>query len=543
MSIAAAAVVVPLGFLFFLSGLIVNLAQAICFVVIRPLSKNTYRKINRVLVELLWLELIWLIDWWAHVKVQLYTDSETFNLMGKEHALLICNHRSDIDWLVGWVLAQRAGCLGSALALMKKSSKFLPRNPSLFKIGMCSAHSPDHIAFFQELLVMAMSVHLGDSLFNNDLVAHVLPSPFFITYPTKLAAIVSLSFEQLHEQYNIFFLGCTDLVVRFDKVLPSALDKHLFPLLGASLAGLGVPHWRFSAWCQDCIVHVADRLACFSIVVPPFLVGTKVIGWSMWFSEYVFLERSWVKDESILKAAFQRLKSFPHPFWLALFVEGTRFTQAKLLAAQEYAASTGLPIPRNVLIPRTKGFVTAVSNIRSFVPAIYDVTVVVPKDQPPPTMLRIMKGQPSVVHVHIKRHSMKELPETDDGVAQWCRDVFIAKACTMGLLFDDLLDKHLADGTFDEQLQDTGCPKKSFLVVISWSCLLIYGALKFFQRSSLLSSWKGIAFSAASLAIVTILMHTLILFSQSERSMPAKVNVGRPKDGGMSSETSKDKQQ
>ncbi|KAK9128127.1 hypothetical protein Syun_016924 [Stephania yunnanensis] len=386
MSIAAAAVVVPLGFLFFLSGLIVNLAQAICFVVIRPLSKNTYRKINRVLVELLWLELIWLIDWWAHVKVFSHFLLVPFHSSSKEHALLICNHRSDIDWLVGWVLAQRAGCLGSALALMKKSSKFLP-----------------------------------------------------------------------------------------------------------------------------------------------------VIGWSMWFSEYVFLERSWVKDESILKAAFQRLKSFPHPFWLALFVEGTRFTQAKLLAAQEYAASTGLPIPRNVLIPRTKGFVTAVSNIRSFVPAIYDVTVVVPKDQPPPTMLRIMKGQTSVVHVHIKRHSMKELPETDDGVAQWCRDVFIAK--------DDLLDKHLADGTFDEQLQDTGCPKKSFLVVISWSCLLIYGALKFFQRSSLLSSWKGIAFSAASLAIVTILMHTLILFSQSERSMPGKVNVGRPKDGGMSSETSKDKQQ
>lgn len=42
------------------------------------------------------------------------------------------------------------------------------------------------------------------------------------------------------------------------------------------------------------------------------------------------------------------------PFWLALFVEGTRFTQAKLVAAQEYAASRGLPIPRNVLLPRTK---------------------------------------------------------------------------------------------------------------------------------------------------------------------------------------------
>jgi len=35
--------------------------------------------------------------------------------------------------------------------------------------------------------------------------------------------------------------------------------------------------------------------------------------------------------------------------------------------------------------------------MRQFVPAIYDVTVAVPKDQPSPTMLQIFKGQPSVV--------------------------------------------------------------------------------------------------------------------------------------------------
>ena len=55
-----------------------------------------------------------------------------------------------------------------------------------------------------------------------------------------------------------------------------------------------------------------------------------------------------------IQSGLQRLRDFPLPFWLALFVEGTRFTQAKLLAAQEYAASTGLSVPRNVLIPRTK---------------------------------------------------------------------------------------------------------------------------------------------------------------------------------------------
>ncbi|KAH7853362.1 hypothetical protein Vadar_001573 [Vaccinium darrowii] len=386
MAIAAAIVIVPLGVLFFLSGLVVNFIQAICFVLVRPLSKSLYRRINRVVAELLWLELVWLFDWWAGVQVKLFTDTETFRLMGKEHALVICNHRSDIDWLVGWVLAQRSGCLGSSLAVMKKSSKFLP-----------------------------------------------------------------------------------------------------------------------------------------------------VIGWSMWFSEYLFLERSWAKDETTLKSGLQRLRDYPQPFWLALFVEGTRFTQAKLLAAQEYAASTGLPVPRNVLIPRTKGFVSAVSNMRPFVPAVYDISVAIPKDSPPPTMLRLFKGQPSVIHVHLKRHLMKELPESDDDVAKWCRDIFVAK--------DNLLDKHNAEGTFGDQEQDTSRRMKPLVVVVAWVCLLGFGAMKFLQWTSLLSSWKGIAFSAVVLAIVTVLMQILIQFSQSERSTPAKVVPAKPKNQGEPSGIRQDKQQ
>lgn len=27
-------------------------------------------------------------------------------VLGKEHALVVSNHKSDIDWLVGWVLAE-----------------------------------------------------------------------------------------------------------------------------------------------------------------------------------------------------------------------------------------------------------------------------------------------------------------------------------------------------------------------------------------------------------------------------------------------------
>ncbi|XP_027343405.1 1-acyl-sn-glycerol-3-phosphate acyltransferase 3-like [Abrus precatorius] len=364
MAFPATIVILPLGILFILSGLTVNIIQAVFFVLLRPLSTNCYRRINKLLTESLWLELIWLIDWWAGIKIDLYTDSETFQLMGKENALLICNHRSDIDWLIGWVLAQRSGCLGNTRAIMKKEVKFLP-----------------------------------------------------------------------------------------------------------------------------------------------------VLGWSMWFAEYIFLERNWTKDESSLKSGFKHLEHMPMPFWLALFVEGTRFTESKLLAAQEFAVSKGLPIPKNVLIPRTKGFVSVVKNLRATIPAIYDCTYTVPKSEPSPTLLRIFKGQSSSVKVQIKRHKMEELPETSDGIAQWCKDIFVAK--------DALLEKYNTTELFsEEELQEICRPKTSILVVVFWSCLLGFLLFKCFQWSSILSSWEGILFTVLFLVLVTVIMEILIHSSQSERSKP-----------------------
>ncbi|MCD7466869.1 phospholipid scramblase 1 [Datura stramonium] len=164
-------------------------------------------------------------------------------VMEKSFKIIISNHRSDIDWLVGWALAQRVGCLGSTNCFGKRSL------------------------------------------------------------------------------------------------------YHIFP---------------------------------FSILFDTF----KVLGWSMWFAGCISLERSWTKDENTLKSGFRELNDFHQPFWLAVFVEGTRFTHAKLLAAQEYAVSAGILSLRNVLVPRTKGFVASVSHLRSVVPAIYNITLAIPKDKP-----------------------------------------------------------------------------------------------------------------------------------------------------------------
>ncbi|KAI5383404.1 1-acyl-sn-glycerol-3-phosphate acyltransferase 2 [Lathyrus oleraceus] len=291
---------------------------------------------------------------------------------GKENALLICNHRSDIDWLIGWVLAERMGCLGSIVAIMKNEIKYLP-----------------------------------------------------------------------------------------------------------------------------------------------------VLGWSMWFADFLFLARNWAKDEKSLKTGFEQQVRNPVPFWLALFAEGTRFTQTKLIEAQEFARSRGMPIPKNVLVPRTKGFVTAVMHTRTFVPVIYDCTFTVSKTEPSPTMLRIFQGIPCTVKVQAKRHKMEELPETADGIAQWCKDLFVAK--------DALLEQYNTTDIFSEfELQKIRRHKRSIMVVLIWSCLLGFLLYKFFKWSSLLSTWQGILLTVVFLIIVSAVMETLIHSSQSESSKPADLPIQDP---------------
>jgi len=68
-------------------------------------------------------------------------------------------------------------------------------------------------------------------------------------------------------------------------------------------------------------------------------------------------------------------------------------------------------------------------------------------------------------------------------------------------------------------------------VVLSWSCLLLYGTYRFLQWTQLLSTWKGIIIFVAGLGLVTGIMHVFIMFSQSERSSSARAARNRVKKG------------
>ncbi|KAK6235606.1 hypothetical protein SCA6_010943 [Theobroma cacao] len=358
MEISAIVTSVPLSLMFIFIGTIINLIQVACYLTIRPLSKSTFRRINGAVSEVLWLELVWLMEWWSGCEVKLHTDLKTYRLMGKEHALLMSNHVADADTMLVWLLAQRMGCLRSALIISKKSTQYLP-----------------------------------------------------------------------------------------------------------------------------------------------------IFGWTTWFYEFIFVDRNWAKDGSKLKSSFQALKDFPIPFWVTIFAEGTRLTPDKLLEAQTFASTKGLAIPKNVLIPRTKGFVTAVQSLRAFVPALYDVTIAIQKGHPSPSLLRFLKRQPCKIKVHIKRYSMKELPESDEGIAQWCRNRFIAK--------DALLDKFAATGRFDEEeITDFRRSTKSLIVFLITLFLFFVGAWISCQKFSLLSNRRGYTILATIVGTAAIFAHIFLEFTK-----------------------------
>lgn len=115
------------AFVFLLSGIVINVLQLITLITLWPISVPLYRLANNYLILFYWSELIWCAEWWAGIKIKLFGDEkELKSTVGIDKGIALCNHRSDVDWLLGLCIAEKYGCLGGAKAYMKGNTKFLP---------------------------------------------------------------------------------------------------------------------------------------------------------------------------------------------------------------------------------------------------------------------------------------------------------------------------------------------------------------------------------------------------------------------------------
>jgi 1-acyl-sn-glycerol-3-phosphate acyltransferase len=56
--------------------------------------------------------LLWFAESWAVIKMHFYGDEQTLKQLGKKRAVALSTHGSDVDWLLGWLIADKANCLG-----------------------------------------------------------------------------------------------------------------------------------------------------------------------------------------------------------------------------------------------------------------------------------------------------------------------------------------------------------------------------------------------------------------------------------------------
>ncbi|XP_027355747.1 probable 1-acyl-sn-glycerol-3-phosphate acyltransferase 5 isoform X2 [Abrus precatorius] len=183
-------------------------------------------------------------------------------------------------------------------------------------------------------------------------------------------------------------------------------------------------------------------LGYIKYVLKSSLMRLPIFGWAFHILEFIPVERKWEADESTMRHMLSTFKNPQDPLWLALFPEGTDFTEQKCLRSQKYAAEQGLPILKNVLLPKTKGFCTCLQELRDSLSAVYDVTIGY-KYHCPSFLDNVFGVDPSEVHIHICRLPLDCIPESEEEISMWLMHRFQLK--------DWLLSNFQSQGQFPNQ--------------------------------------------------------------------------------------------
>ncbi|OXB60218.1 hypothetical protein ASZ78_002363 [Callipepla squamata] len=333
-----------IGFVFVVSGLIINFIQ-LCTLVLWPINKQFYRRVNCRLAYSLWSQLVMLLEWWSGTECTLFSDEATVNTFGKEHVIIILNHNFEIDFLCGWTMTERFGVLGSSKVLAKKELLYVP-----------------------------------------------------------------------------------------------------------------------------------------------------LIGWTWYFLEIVFCKRKWEEDRDTVIEGLKRLADYPEYMWSSGNVEdgkgkidssalsevsvrgfhsqtdalqdeqGTRFTETKHRISMEVAESKGLPKLKYHLLPRTKGFTTAVQCLRGTVSAVYDVTLNF-RGNKNPSLLGILYGKKYEADMCVRRFPLEDIPQDEKEAANWLHKLYQEK--------DALQEMYNQEGTFPGQQFKPPRRPWTLLNFLFWATILL----------------------------------------------------------------------
>lgn len=242
------------------------------------------------------------------------------------------------------------------------------------------------------------------------------------------------------------------MVVRWHSYLAGliwALLQHLFERqsgLRLTFSGLeGIPAHEnaflianHSCFADFAVVHsiaIRKRMLSFcKYFVKDSVKYIPIFGWGMKLMGMVMLKRNWAEDRAKFTSFFTIFSGGRLPVYLVAYPEGSRTTPSKIARSQEHAKANGQPILKNLLLPRTKGFIATMTGLQgSDVSVLYDVTSVYYHRRRGLTASWSFKDMFTGrldgyhVHVHVERIPFARLPSTDPELKAWLFARFEAK--------------------------------------------------------------------------------------------------------------------
>ena len=162
------------------------------------------------------------------------------------------------------------------------------------------------------------------------------------------------------------------------------------------------------------------------------------LGWGMLFIYCIFVKRDWTRDREAIRQTFRKILTYQIPLWCISYVEGTRLRPEKLARSRNFAERHGLKAPRHIQLPRTRGLVATVQGLRTHASAVYDLTIGYVDGVP--TLWQMAEGFVPVVHLHVRRFPIEELPREDQEISDWLFRRYEEK--------DELLEHYYRHGSF-----------------------------------------------------------------------------------------------
>jgi lysophosphatidic acid acyltransferase/lysophosphatidylinositol acyltransferase len=116
---------------FVVSGIFINCLQAIAWVTLAWHNLVLFRRVNYYLMWSIYAQILFLADWWAGCTMRVHYDQGTdgpyvSDPRIEERAIIVMNHHYEIDWMFGFMAADRLGTMGNARVVGKKSLSLVP---------------------------------------------------------------------------------------------------------------------------------------------------------------------------------------------------------------------------------------------------------------------------------------------------------------------------------------------------------------------------------------------------------------------------------